>query len=47
MEPNNFIKLVGHYGFEINEYNKHLEIDEKGSEYLSKTRWNYLFIKTR
>lgn len=45
MEPKSFIKLVGDYGFEIKEYNKHLEINKKGFEYESKSRWDYLFVK--
>jgi ubiquinone/menaquinone biosynthesis C-methylase UbiE len=45
IKPDSFISLAKRFGFKIVSSFRHGEIDENGLEYLSKTRWNYIFKK--
>jgi ubiquinone/menaquinone biosynthesis C-methylase UbiE len=45
MKPKNFINLAKKYDFELISNFRHKEIDKNRSEFLSKTRWDYIFKK--
>ena len=45
MKPDNFISIAEKYDFELVKNYKHKEINENRIEYLSKTRWDYIFKK--
>ncbi len=45
MPPQNFIALLEQYGIHVVEHYRLKEIDGDGTEYESKTRWNYIGIK--
>ena len=47
MPPNRFIQLLSEFGFEVKQHYKHREIDMNGIESDSKTRWNYIAVKTK
>ena len=42
-----FIQLLSEFGFEVKQHYKHREIDMNGIESDSKTRWNYIAVKTK
>ena len=45
MPPHDFIRLLKEFKIEVKEFYKHIEIDNSGNEFESKTRWNYLCVK--
>ncbi len=44
--PFEFIEILNSYGFQVKEYYKHKMIDIDGNEFDSKTRWNYIAVKS-